>query len=296
MTRVPNAIRRLAPAGAALLLSTGAVSAGAAGRLAAQTDYYNTDAGRPLTIEDAYPVERRAVELQAAPLRVERALGGVYRWGIEPEVAVGILPRTQFEVGLPLVYLDRRAPGGGARSVAGAAGIDMSVLHNLNAETRLPAIGLAAGLLLPAGPLGPDHAYGTVKALATKTFTQGRVHVNAQAAFGPGLGGGPAAPGGGALTGPVGGNTLELSRWLVGAAVDRTFPLRSLLASVEAFARAPVVRGEPVEWNLGAGTRYQLAPRWALDAGAGRHLTGDDRGWYLTAGGAYSLGIPWRRR
>jgi len=97
VTRVPNTARGAAAAAALL-----ATSAASAGRLAAQTDYYNTDAGRPLTIEDAYPVERRAVELQAAPLRVERALGGVYRWGIEPEVAIGILPRTQFEVGLPL--------------------------------------------------------------------------------------------------------------------------------------------------------------------------------------------------
>lgn len=273
-------------------------SAGAAVRLTAQTDYYNTDAGRPLTVEDAYAVERRAVELQAAPLRVERALGGVYRWGVEPEVAVGVLPRTQLEVGVPLAYLDRRGPGGAGRTTAGPAGVDVSVLHNLNAETRVPALGLAAGLLLPAGPLGPDHAYATLKALATKTFPWARVHVNAQAAFGPGLrrpaGGGGAAAG--PLGGPVGGNTLELSRWLAGAAVDRAFPLRSLLAGVEAFARAPAARGEPVEWNAGAGARYQLAPRWALDAGAGRHLTGDDRGWYLTAGGAYSLGIPWRRR
>src|SRR5919109_166308 len=68
----------------------------------AQTDYYNTDAGRPIRIEDAYPVERRAFEIQAAPLRLERARGGLYHWGIEPELAFGILPRTQIEVGFPL--------------------------------------------------------------------------------------------------------------------------------------------------------------------------------------------------
>ena len=47
----------------------------------AQTDYYNTDAGRPLQIEDAYAVERRALEIQAAPLRLERNRRGVYSWG-----------------------------------------------------------------------------------------------------------------------------------------------------------------------------------------------------------------------
>jgi hypothetical protein len=270
-----------------------AASAGVAPGLAAQTDYYNTDAGRPLTIEDAYPVERRALELQAAPLRLERILGGTYRWGIEPEMAVGILPRTQFEVGVPLVYVDR-GPGAGAlagRRSMGVAGVDVSVLHNLNVETRIPALAISVGGLLPAGSLGPDNAYATVKGIATKTFPWARFHANAQAAFGPGLSLPP-----GTADDPVGGNTLELSRWLAGVAVDRTFPLRSLLVSAEVFARAPIVRGQALEWNAGAGTRWQATPRWAVDAGAGRHLTGDDRGWYLTAGGAYAVGLPWRRR
>jgi hypothetical protein len=284
-------LRRLgvATAAGAVLTASPAAVAG----LAAQTDYYNTDAGRPLTIEDAYPVERRAVELQAAPLRLERILGGTYRWGIEPEVAVGILPRTQFEVGVPLVYVDR-GPGAGAlagRRSMGVAGVDVSVLHTLNVETRIPALAVSAGALLPAGPLGPDDAYATVKAIATKTFPWARFHANAQAAFGPGLSLPP-----GTADDPVGGNTLELSRWLGGVAVDRTFPLRSLLVSAELFARAPIVRGQPLEWNAGTGTRWQASPRWALDAGVGRHLTGDDRGWYLTVGGAYAIGLPWRRR
>ena len=33
-------------------------------RLPAQTDYYNTDAGRPVLMEDAYALERRGFELQ----------------------------------------------------------------------------------------------------------------------------------------------------------------------------------------------------------------------------------------
>jgi hypothetical protein len=100
---------------------------------------------------------------------VERALGGVYRWGIEPEVAVGILPRTQFEVGLPLVYLDsaRRRRGG---TVAGRrASWTCRGWHNPHAVDAHPAIGVAAGMLLPAGPLGPGHADGTVQGAATKT-------------------------------------------------------------------------------------------------------------------------------
>jgi len=46
----------------AMTLTSGSVSA-----LRAQTDYYNTSAGRPMRIEDAAPLEYRGVELDLAP-------------------------------------------------------------------------------------------------------------------------------------------------------------------------------------------------------------------------------------
>lgn len=274
---MPHQSRRLALVAAALL--------SARASLGAQTDYFNTDAGRPLTIEDAYALERRSIEIQGAPLRLERIRGGQYRWGIEPELSVGLFPRTQIEIGVPLVFVDD--PSRGDRR-AGAAGVDMSVLYNLNRETSLPAFAVGVGALLPAGSLGPRDPYGNAKVVMTRTFPAFRVHANAQATFGPRL----SLPAG--SPDPVGGNTLELSRWLAGVAVDRTLPLRSMLLAAEVFARAPLVRGQPLEWNAGVGTRWQANVRWAMDAGIGRHLTGDDRGWYLTLGGAYAMGWPWR--
>jgi hypothetical protein len=65
----------------------------------------------------------------------------VYNWGIDPEVAYGILPRTQVGVGVPLAYTDL----GASRQHSGGAGIDVSVLYNLNAETgTVPAFGVLA--------------------------------------------------------------------------------------------------------------------------------------------------------
>lgn len=246
----------------------------------AQTDYYNTDGGRPILVEDAYPVERRAVELQVAPLRLERARGGTYAWGLEPEFAVGLLPRTQVEVGFPLLYVDRGAAG---RST-GLAGIELSVLHNLNVETSIPALALVAEVLLPAGPLAPDEAYPSVKGIATKTLAWARFHLNGQYTFGDRVG-----PDGDA-------NAGEVSQWLGGLAIDRTFPLRSLLLTAELVARQPLADGEDVAWSTAAGTRYQLSPRVAADAGAGYRLTGDDKGWFVTFGAAVALGLPWSPR
>ena len=284
----PTAILPVLRASAPLVV---ALVAAAARPAAAQTDYYNTDAGRPITIEDAYPVERRAVELQLAPLRVARARGGAYQWGIEPEVAAGILPRTQLEVGLPFAVLDE----GGHRQVAGLAGVELSVLHNLNVETRLPALALVADVLVPAGGLGPDRAYPSVKGIATKTFSRARFHVNGQYTFGERLdmANTPEREGAGD---DVGHGAAELSRWQAGVAVDRPFPLRSLLVTGELFARRPLRDGEDVEWNTGAGVRYQLSPRVAGDVGAGYRLTGDDRGWFATVGAAFVVGMPWRTR
>lgn len=250
--------------------------------LDAQTDYYNTDAGRPVRIEDAYAIERRAVELQMAPFRLERSRGGSYRWGIEPEIAIGLLPRTQFEIGFPLAHVEGLA---GRRTTA-LAGIEASVLYNLNAETRLPALAVVADVILPAGAMGPDKAYPSFKAIATKTFPWARFHVNGQVTVGDA----PVAIAGG--TAP----TAELSRWLVGVAVDRTLPLRSLLLTAELVTSQPINAAEQTAWDVAGGARYQLSPRLAVDGGGGYRLSGDDAGWFLTAGAAVALGLPWSPR
>lgn len=250
---------------------------------AAQTDFYNTDRGRPLQIEDAYPTERYAFELQLAPLRLERAQGGTYNWGVEPEIAYGVLPRTQLEIGVPLAYVDRR---GSAQRTFGGAGVEVSLLHNLNVETEtLPALAVVADVVFPAGGLGPDRTYPSVKAIATRTYSWLRFHANAQYTFND-----RAKDRAVAAQGDNAG-VVELSRWMTGIAVDKTLPLRSMLIGAETFARQPIMPGTPVEWNAGAGIRYQLSPAFAIDGGAGARLTGDDRSWYVTFGTAYAFGI-----
>jgi len=252
----------------------------------AQTDYFNTDAGRPVRIEDAYALERRGFELQVAPLRLERSTGGQYRWGIEPELAYGIFPRTQLEVGFPLAWID----AGIGRRTSGLAGVDVSLLHNLNVETRIPALAIAADVLLPAGKLGPDRAYPSLKGIATKTFSWARFHLNGQYTFGDAPGEQP-----GSTSMLVGAQVVEVARWLGGVAVDRTFPLRSVLVTGEIYAQEGLDEDAMTEWNATVGSRYQLSPRWALDAGIGRRLTGADRVWSLTVGGAVAFGLPWSR-
>lgn len=240
----------------------------------AQTDYYNTDRGRPITVEDAYATERYAFELQLAPLRLERSRGGIYNWGVEPELAYGIFPRTHIELGFPVAYTDL----GASRRRAGLAGIEISLLHNLNVETRtLPAFGVVSDVLVPAGGLGPDKAYPSAKAIATRTLGWARFHVNGQYTFGS--------------TPSAGAGAIELARWLAGVAVDKTFPLNAMLITGEVFTRQPIHSDEDVEWNAGAGVRYQVNQYFALDAGVGKRLTGADQSWFVTFGLARAFAI-----
>ena len=255
------------------VLAAAAVGGVAPGRLAGQTDYYNTDEARPVRIEDAYPTERYAFELQVAPLRLERASGGVYTWEVEPEVAYGIFPRTHVEVGFPLAFVD----AGGEGQTEGLAGISISALHNLNVETAFPAFGISGSVLLPVGGLAPDEAYASVKGIATRTFSWARFHANAEFTFG-------SEPGEGEEAG-------ETSRWMAGLAVDRTFPLRSTLVTADLFVEQPLDDDAELRWTAEAGLRRQVSPVLAFDAGIGRSFAGDDQGWFVTFGSAYAFGI-----
>lgn len=262
-----------------------AVASASPARLAAQTDFYNPDRGRPLLVEDASTIEYQSLEFQMAPLRLERENGGKYSWGLEPELAWAPFRRTQVEVGLPFAAVDRA----GRPVRRGIAGVDVEVMHNLNLESlTLPALTLGASALLPVGALGPRVAYGRVKAIATRTIgTLGRLHVNLERTAGPRLGGAAGATAG-ATAGPSG---LELARWMAGAAVDRALPARSVLLMAEAYVRRPLDPSRPREWTVGGGLRWQVAPQLVLDGAAGRRVTGVEQAWYLTVGTAYAFGL-----
>lgn len=270
MKRIPSRARarRLATLAFTPVLLLGASAANA------QTDYYNTDAGRPLQIEDAYATERYAFELKLASVKLERAAGGRYNFGIEPEIAYGILPRTHIEIGLPIAHQDM----GNRSSRSGVAGLELSAMHNLNAETRtLPALGIRGDLLFPVGGLGPDRTYASLKGIATRTLSVARFHINGQYTFGDE----PTTESGG----------IEAARWLGGIAIDKTLPLKSLLLAADFYGRQPLHENEDIDYNVGAGFRYQTSPNFLLDAGLARRLTGPERGWALTFGTAYAFAV-----
>ncbi len=249
------------------------------GELHAQTDFYNTSTRRPIRIEDAVPIEYRAVELNVAPVRVDFLKDQTRYWTLQPEATIGILPRTHLQLTMPIAYVDHAT-----MSARGVAGLGLSLLHAFNMETSVPALAIAADVSLPVGPLGGESTYGTLKGIVTRTFPWARLHANAEFTAGPSTN--RTDPGTRDLD-----DGRDLSRWLAGVAIDKTFAFHSLLITAESFAEQPIQGDADVAWSAGTGVRYQLSPRWAMDAGIGRRFGGDNRSWYMTFGMAYAFGI-----
>lgn len=256
-------------------------------RAVAQTDYFNTDGGRPLRIEDASAVEWRAIELQLAPFSLERA-GGRWQPAIEPELAFGMLPRTHLSVGFPLQRVERPAASGatGAGTLTGLGGVHLSLFHQLNVETRVPAFAVRGEVLLPAGPLGAGRAIPSLTGIATRTLPSlgpVRVHANATVTLGDALSAADAAP--------EGAEANEIPRWLAGVSIDRAFPVHYTLVAAELLAQRGLAEGADVTWHAGVGVRHQLTARFVVDAGVRRRLTTGDAPWSITVGSAMALSL-----
>lgn len=263
--------RRWAASAAAVALSAVAIPA------SAQYDYRNLDDERPVLTEDAYTIERYALELML-PLR-SAAEGGVTTVVFLPELMYGAGRNLQLGVKAPMGL---RHEGGADQWALG--GVELFGFYNFTTERpALPALTLRGDLVLPVGALAGDRAAFTAKAMATRSWGLTRLHVNA------------------AVT--AGGDSLAVlleppKRWWASAAVDRTLYRQSLLLIGEVAVLGPAF--EPgTEVTAAGGIRWQWTPSLVLDAGAARRLTtaGPDvlltasLNWTFSAGGG-----PRRRR
>ncbi len=119
-------------------------------RAAGQIDHRNLDHERAVGTEDAYPVERHAIELLVS-YRAERERGGERLHLLPLELEYGLADNTEVGLGVPLAALD---PGAAGNTRWGLAGLDVSGLYNFNTEgPALPAISVAASVRLPVGSL-----------------------------------------------------------------------------------------------------------------------------------------------
>ena len=225
---------------------------------AAQTWYANTNELRPLHLEDAVAIERRALDLSVAPVSFAETEAGA-AWSIAPALVYGVLRRAQLDLAAPLTF----EPNDDI-----AVALDGSLLYALNVESGgLPALAVRGSTVVPLGGESGRMLW-SAKAVATRTFAWGRTHLNYEHSFGEG--GLPAG--------------RPAYRWSTGVAVDRALALHGLLVGAEVYAARPL-DGTPPAWTVGFGARYQMTARLSLDAGAAAAVTeraGED--WRISVG------------
>ena len=262
-------MRGFSKAAAVLVLLAGLVFSPAA---RAQADYRNLAPGRPIAIEDAQPIEFRALEFELGVPRFTRERGGAWVLGFEPEFKAGIARDWEFGISSEFVVAHEED-----NTVSTFRDTQLHLLYNFNQESReWPAFALRPELTIRSGALGSQHEHGALKAIVSKTFHRNRVHFNGSYTVGPT----EAAGRGGEL----------VNRFLYGAAYERTFPLHFMVLLADVYARKPIDNA-PTEVVFEVGTRVQVNPQWVVDAGVSsgvlRHSVGPDIG--FTLGVSYSF-------
>jgi len=230
------------------LLCAGLLALAAGEQATAQSDYRNLDAGRPIAVEDAQPVEFRELELQTSLPRFSREGKGKRLLAIESELKWGVLKDTQAGVSDEFVVVRDQT-----NTRATWRDTQIHLLYNFNQETRrLPAIAIRPELDIRSGGLGSQHEHAAWKMILTKTAQGNRFHLNGSYTLGP------------TETRGRGGDLV--SRFFYGAAYERTFPLHFVVLLADVYARKPI-DGSRTQAVFELGTRVQVAPRWVLDGG-----------------------------
>jgi hypothetical protein len=241
-------VRRLTGA----LMLAGALAATPARAL----DHDNLDVGRPLRIDDAYPIAKGEIAVDVGVTAHDRR-GDGFGYGTGVRVLAGPWYNAQVEIGGDLAF-----EGTSAAATDRAGAVTLGLLFNLNTESLdRPAIALRADAEAPSGArdAGVDVSGGLV---VTRTFGRLRTHLNADYTL---AGSAPASE----------------RRGRYDAAVGASYPLgyptrfrETLIADV--FTRQSPDGGEANATGLELGVRHQLSARVVLDAGAGSEVFGPD--------------------
>lgn len=229
-------------------------------------DHDNLDLGRPLRIEDAYPIPKGEVGVESG-VAVRDQRGDGFGYGIELRVLYGAAYNAHIEIGAHAAF-----EGSSSAATDRQGALTLGVLYNLNTESLTwPALAVRAEAAAPSGfrDTGTDAAAGLI---ITRTFGRARTHVNA----------------GYAVSGSA---AADERRGVYEAAVGMSYPLgypsrfrETLIADV--FTQQSAVPSESNSTGLELGLRHQVNHRIVLDLGAGSDVWGpDDRAaWYATVG------------
>jgi len=118
--------------------------------------------------------ERYALDLDVLNLRYDELSNLRTRLLYEPRLSYGVLPRTEAWIRLPLFYRERTI-----QPRSGLAGVGAGAMYQFTIETEhVPALAMATEVFKPTGPNALPASF-SLRALLTRSFAPGRVHLNA---------------------------------------------------------------------------------------------------------------------
>jgi len=234
-------------------------------------DHDNLDEGRPLRLEDAYPIASGewAIETGVGLLAHRNSRSQ----GLFPlEILYGLAPNLQVSLGTTLLTDPKRI-----EEQTKSGDLQISGLYNFNQETlTLPALGLRLTLNVPTGikSSGVDFR---IKGLVTKSIGRLSFHFN------------PAYE--------VFSGTKPFERdgrydLALGASYPVGAPQHTLTAILgDVFTEQAPRRGDPQIAGVEIGVRHQWTPWTVLDAGIGTELAGPTNRSSVFLTGGFSIGF-----
>ena len=234
-------------------------------------DHSNLDEGRPLRIEDPYPLAHGEFALEAG-LGATFERKAVNRGLAQVELLYGALPNLQLEVGSTFSSNPNEV-----EEPERSGDLRVAALYNFNQEsTSIPALGLKAEVDLPSG----EESVGTdveLKALVTKSFGNVSLHFNGGYTF---------------IHGEEDGERQGQYELVLGASVPIGAPAHTRTTLiVDLYTEQSLERGEKPVYGVEGGVRYQLSSQSVIDAGAGSEAVGptERSAFYFTVGFSYSF-------
>jgi hypothetical protein len=217
-------------------------------------DHKNLDEGRPLRLEDAYPIATGEIAVETgAAFTLQRK--GPNRGVFPVQILYGVAPNLHVEVGTTLSTNPHEL---GSQSKSGD--LELSGLYNFNAETlAVPAFGAKLSVNLPTG-IDSSGVDVKMKGLVTKSFDRLSVHFNAAYEF---------------LNGTRHDERDGRYELVLGASYPVGAPQHTRTTLIGAvFTEQAVQTGESNAVGAEIGFRYQLTPRIVIDAGVGTEFAG----------------------
>ncbi len=227
-------------------------------------DHSNLDEGRPLRVEDPYPIAYRELALEAGVgFSINRRSDDSFLSSVE--LLYGAYPNLQVGIGTNL----STEPD---NEQAKFGDIELEALYNFNQETlRIPALAVKLEFTIPSGVDSPGIS-AKIKGLMTKSYGRLSTHINAGYQY---------------LNGDRDGKRDNRLEFILGASYPVGAPQYTRLTIIgDVFTDLSVQRDDSSIVGTEFGFRYQLTQRTVWDAGVGTEFAGESERslFYFTTG------------